>query len=62
MTEKEWSEKNRQFSEALFDLSPPLCFEYLEVIQGLMSLISFANKKVESYDTINVSHDQGGNE
>ena len=54
-SEEEWKEKFRQQIEAVFEIDHKLGRDLLDTFQGLMNLLSFANNKTESYDTINVS-------
>ena len=60
MTEEEWKEKFRQQIEAVFEIDHKLGMDLLDTFQALMNLLSFANNKTESYDTINVSHEPRG--
>ena len=39
MTESQWEERNRQFVEALKEISPSLADEHLEILQGLIKVL-----------------------
>ena len=39
MTESEWDERNRQFVEALSEISTKLADEHIEILQGLIKLL-----------------------
>jgi hypothetical protein len=39
MTESEWDERNRQFVEALSEISTKLADEHLEILQGLIKVL-----------------------
>ena len=39
MNESEWDERNRQFVEALKEISPTLADEHLEILQGLIKVL-----------------------
>ena len=39
MNESEWEERNRQFVEALSEISPKLANEHIEILRGLMKVL-----------------------
>ena len=39
MTESQWDERNRQFVEALKEISPKLADEHLQILQGLIEVL-----------------------
>lgn len=39
MTESQWEERNRQFVEALKEISPSLAEEHIEILQGLIKVL-----------------------